>query len=419
MSGKQQVKVQPFTGKQTNTNFVAKLNELIDHISLNTDVVTELKTTVTDLKTSLEDSQKEFRESQAKLKKFDEKLVAIETNVVGLSTRCDQLMHANSVLQDHLTNMESQSRRNNLLLDGAPELQGETDGACKAKLLDILDGTMKVPNVRKFQIVRCHRLGKFYPNATRPRPIIFKLQWFGDRESIWAQRRELKGHTYWLQEDFPDVIVKRRRILAPVVKAAREQGKRAFLSVDRLIIDDSSFTLKTVYKLPRDLQPAFLAQRVDPRKKYTAFFSSSSPMSNFHPAHFIDENGIPFHCSEQKYHHAKALEFNDKVSAQRILEAQSALECYKLGQNILGFKPNQWNNMSKDIMYKACKAKFHQNPTLMSFLRDTKDTRLIEANPRDSHWSCGLSMKDSDLFKEDAWKGLNLLGDILSKIRDE
>ncbi len=100
---------------------------------------------------------------------------------------------------------------------------------------------MKVENVRNFQIVRCHRLGRYNPKSPRPCPIIFKLQWFGNGEAIWAKHRELKDHPYWIQKDFPSVIVERLCALAPIVKAAREQGKKAFLSVDRIVIDDQRF----------------------------------------------------------------------------------------------------------------------------------------------------------------------------------
>ncbi len=69
-------------------------------------------------------------------------------------------------------------------MDYVPESQGESNDKCKAVLLDILDDIMKVENVWNFQIVRCHRLGRYNPKLPRPRPIIFKLQWFGNREAI-------------------------------------------------------------------------------------------------------------------------------------------------------------------------------------------------------------------------------------------
>lgn len=315
--------------------------------------------------------------------------------------------------------MESQSRRNNLVLDGVPDSENETDEECREKALKILADTMKVENVRNFQFVRIHRYkGQFKPTATRSHPIMFKLHYYTDVEAIWNKRRELKGQNIWLQQDFPEAIKQRRRILNPVAKAAREKGKKAFLTKDNLILDDKLYTVKTLYQLPRDLQPATLSQKTDSEKKYTAFYSSSSPLSNHHFAEFTDENGVPFHSSEQKYQHGKALEFNDNTAARNILSASTAYECYRFGQNILGYNDNQWRKVAREHMFKACKAKFDQNPILMSYLRDTKDSKLVEANPNDTLWSCGLSLSDKNLFDETAWKGPNWLGEILTTIRD-
>ncbi len=69
-------------------------------------------------------------------------------------------------------------------------------------------------------------------------------------------------------------------------------------------------------------------------------------------------------------------------------------------------------------MFEACKVKFEQSPILMSFLHDTQNAKLVEANPKDTKWSCGLSLQDKDLFNENKWKGTNWLGLILTKIRD-
>ncbi len=52
--------------------------------------------------------------------------------------------------------------------------------------------------------------------------------------------------------------------------------------------------------------------------KYIAFFSSGSPFSNFHHTDFLDNNGKPFHCSEQKFNYDKAVEFNDMECAINI-----------------------------------------------------------------------------------------------------
>ncbi len=163
--------------------------------------------------------------------------------------------------------------------------------------------------------------------------------------------------------------------------------------------------MKTLYKLPHDLQPAKLSQRVDGEGNFTAFYSASSPMSSFYHANFVDNDGTPFHSSEHKYQYDKAIEFNDNVSAHRILSASTALECFKIWQSIVRFKDEQWNKVAQNNMYQACNAKFEQNQGIASFLRDTQGTKLVEANSHDIKWSWGLSLKDKKLFNETAWKG--------------
>ncbi len=192
-------------------------------------------------------------------------------------------------------------------------------------------------------------------------------------------------------------------------QGSKRTGKKAFLSVNRLIINDFTYMMKTLCKLPNDLQPAKLSQRVDGEGKFTTFYSASSPMSSFYPANYVDNDGTPFDCSEQKYQYDKTVEFNDNASTHRILLASTALECFKIGQSIVRFKDKQWNKVAQNNMYQACKAKLEQNQGIASFLRDTQGTKLVEANPRDIKWSCRLSLKDKHLFNETAWKGSNSL----------
>ena len=68
-------------------------------------------------------------------------------------------------------------------------------------------------------------------------------------------------------------------------------------------------------------------------------------------------------------------------------------------------------------MYNACIKKFQQNPELSKKLKKTSGI-LVEANPKDNFFSCGLSLQDPDLEMRTRWKGLNILGDILIKVRE-
>lgn len=67
-----------------------------------------------------------------------------------------------------------------------------------------------------------------------------------------------------------------------------------------------------------------------------------------------------------------------------------------------------WDQVKDDIMYKALHAKFTQNAHLLEVLLGTGDKEIIEASPRDAYWGWG---KDQ--------KGVNMLGKLLMKLRDE
>lgn len=67
-----------------------------------------------------------------------------------------------------------------------------------------------------------------------------------------------------------------------------------------------------------------------------------------------------------------------------------------------------WDVVKDEIMYKAVNVKFSQNSFLKNLLIDTGDCVIVEASPKDAYWGYG---KDK--------KGLNMLGKILMRVRDE
>ncbi len=131
-------------------HIVVKLNERIAHISENTNVVCQLKDTVVALKTSLKFSQQELSAYKTKLNESDVHVSSLEKQVKGLNTKCDRISNDNSKLQDHSINVEAQSRHNNLIMENIADSPNETSDVLKNKLMNILDGIMKVPDVRSF-----------------------------------------------------------------------------------------------------------------------------------------------------------------------------------------------------------------------------------------------------------------------------
>ncbi len=77
-----------------------------------------------------------------------------------------------SRLEDQITSIEWQSRRDNLLIDGLDESENEN---CTGKVKKTFKQDMKLDDLDNIQIVRCHRLQNKRRGQTS-RTIIVKFQ---------------------------------------------------------------------------------------------------------------------------------------------------------------------------------------------------------------------------------------------------
>lgn len=159
-------------------------------------------------------------------------------------------------------------------------------------------------------------------------------------------------------------------------------------------------------------------QKMDNRRDYCFFWRSGSPFSNFHPAEY-EYDGNVFTCSEQGFMHSKAVLFGDHAIAEEILKTTSPMKIKQLGRQVRGFKEKTWKNARVDIMYQHCFAKFAQNEHLKEALMRTKDKAMVEASPSDAVWGIGLNEDKARRRAPETWRGQNLLGQVLDRVREE
>ena len=139
-------------------------------------------------------------------------------------------------------------------------------------------------------------------------------------------------------------------------------------------------------------------------------------LSQWYPAEFVVDD-TTFATAEHFMMYRKALLFDDRDTATRILAARQPGAAKALGRAVRGFDETVWKKERVAIVVAASVAKFGQNAALRTFLLNTKSQVLVEASPRDAIWGIGLSASDSTARSPHQWPGLNLLGFALMTAR--
>ncbi len=366
--------------------------------------IRDIRKEVGDLTNSLHFTQNETATIKTKLDNIEGKQKSLEKQIEKQGREISLIKKENTDLKEKLEKMEIYSRRDNLIIVGLAETEGEDTGKVAQ---DFFASLIKDP----VHIVRCHRLGG-KTDIKSPRPLIVRFLASTDRNKIWAKRFELKGRNVWMKEDFPAETEQRRQRLYPILKEAKRLGKKAQLNVDKLKIEGKTYTVDTLASLPKDLLPENISTKR--AGKQVLFYGRDSKFSNFHPC-TIKSDGTTYNCSEQMYQHRKALAAGDTSAASKILSATDPVEQKRLGENVTVAKT--WlDNDGVSLMQKCVHAKFSQNKSLKQELATTKGLCLVECNPYDTFWSCGKKLSEDGVSPSD-WRGQNKLGFCLDEVR--
>lgn len=145
------------------------------------------------------------------------------------------------------------------------------------------------------------------------------------------------------------------------------------------------------------------------------FFRSRSPFSQWHRCKFSD--GVNTYCSAEQYMmYQKAMLFGDEEIAAKILASGDQKKIKALGRKVKGFDEKKWIKHREEIVYQGNLLKF--SGKLKKVLLDTGDAILVEASPYDKIWGIGMAATNRFATDPTKWKGLNLLGKALMRVRD-
>ena len=375
------------------------MNNNIDEIAKSTDFACE-----------------EASEAVQHCKTLSESLTTVQNSMSQILSENTELKNENVQLKESLLKLEAHQRRNNLVFEGITDAANEDDDQCFKSLCDSLEDLPDV-DITNIKIARCHRLGSYQADKTRP--IIANFWWFGDRKQILKQKENLPDGVY-VHEDLPKEYENRRRALRPILKLAlsKESYKgKAHFSLDKLVINKRVYTYapkNNLHELPADLRPELTAQKSNPTT--LIFFGQHSPLSNFHPSVF-KVNGVTYSCGEQFIQSSKARLFNDDTVCSQIMKTKNPYEMKSLGYRVRNFTQQTWEDNSLAVAKECAVQKFGQNPRLQKFLIDTKDLILAESST-DPVWGTGVGLKEPGALDSDTWVGKSIMGDALMAARD-
>ena len=145
-------------------------------------------------------------------------------------------------------NLESHSRRNNLIFFNIPEQEDETATKSESILRNFMEVRLKLnkEDANDISFERVHRVRKPSASGGKPRPLIPKFTFYRDKEFVLSKAKNLRGTDFAIARDFPKEIVDERRRLVPFLKDAKENGQVAKLIYNKLNINGQRFKPQTV-----------------------------------------------------------------------------------------------------------------------------------------------------------------------------
>lgn len=147
-------------------------------------------------------------------------------------------------------------------------------------------------------------------------------------------------------------------------------------------------------------------------------YEENGYLSQWYHAPFTLE-GVTYQTCEQYMMAKKALLFGDFEKYSQIMKERDPKKDKALGKTVANFDHDLWQSCNEEIVYHANLAKFSQNPDLREALLATGDKILVEASPSDKIYGIGLEASDPVARDPQKWKGSNLLGTTLCRVRDD
>lgn len=206
-------------------------NDFIDRLQRDMKVSQgETNKSLADVVKSLEFVQAETEDLKKKLEVFSKEKVSYEKQINILANENIVLRKKTDELEGRCDFMDDQRRHINLRISGVQERNGENWEQCQIKVKQILKDHLNInPSIE-----RINRVGK--PTPGNSRDIIARFTNISERDSVFRDRRKLKGTNIYINEDLCPGTAAARKQQMDAYHMARRQGKVAYFNHKTLIV---------------------------------------------------------------------------------------------------------------------------------------------------------------------------------------
>ena len=362
----------------------------------------KVEKTSEDFKTSLEYTQEEVEE-------LKEENAALKGSLQELSLEIQRNTYAIQKITTKHENLETATRKKNLIFEGVPEQQGGREN-----LHETVYNIMAELGIEKpIEYDATYRIGA--RPGRFPRPIFISFLRQDDRNMVYGSRIHLRNSQHlskvWIAEDVTPRTRRARNIIREVAKEARNQGARCMATPNSVTINEKRFTEENLDELP----PECTVDKIKMKKlgNTIAYGSEHAPFSNLYPAK-VPMNKRNYLSSEQAFRHTRATENKHHNVAARILWTRDPYDLMDLDKDMA--VTQEWKQKEDFVLFKCMFRKFEANEDLREILLTTGDMELAEAT-RSTKWATGASL-NSNAMKMHTWTGENRQGKHSMKIRE-
>ncbi|KAJ8307756.1 hypothetical protein KUTeg_014692 [Tegillarca granosa] len=277
----------PQLGQQTTPLWVSELFSRLENMSAKLSTLDTVNETVNKIKSQLNSVEQETKRLDGKIKDiekstesisqfFDEQKQSVDSIKCVIKDMTKQINNQaadidktfvevkseNDRLKHELLDIKMRSMRDNLLFFNITETNGED---CVNVIDEFCGNKLGIRDAKDIKIDRAHRIGKYRDN--KPRPIVAKFNFYGDRERIRKLGKEkLDGKTYKITQQLPQEIRERRRNLQPVFDDLVKKGGKPYFKMDHydlLLLTETWLKKEEVVHLDGFVDVSFINRSVN------------------------------------------------------------------------------------------------------------------------------------------------------------